>query len=287
MMAEAAPSNPAAPSYEWRLKHGGVRPSPHILRLRWRAWEPLSAIRVLDDAADVGSPQRPYDPHTHPIAAEPLTRPPVSSIDVHLADMDLWAQDWLDEHDQHGEWDDDDAIAAFGARMVAPAPGDAEWCLVEDLAAAAGTDPGADGFEIPAVRRVHCCGLDRPSDAPPHATLRASAEGPGGVLTIGDWIAGVHALLERQRADVLASRGQMHADCGEPVVLPDEVVYVDPTVSSASVFLKGERDVGLRSVIPDPVAEPHVRISGWEGLWTSWADEARTRAGGRAPPPQS
>ncbi|KAL0934899.1 uncharacterized protein CTRU02_209490 [Colletotrichum truncatum] len=279
MMAETAPSNTATPSYEWRLKHGGVRPSPHILRLRWRAWEPLSAIRVLDDATDVQSPQQPYDPQTHPIAAEPVTRPPVSSMDVHLADMDLWAQDWLAEHDQHGEWDDEDALEAFGARMVAPTPSDDEWCLVEDLAAATGTDPSADDFEVPAARRVHCCGLDRPPNTPPHVTVRASTE--GGVLTIGDWIAGVHALLEQQRADVLASRGQMHADCGEPVVLPDEVVYVDPTISLANVFLKGERDVGLRSMIPNPVAEPHVRISGWEGLWQSWADEARIRAAQR------
>ncbi|KAF6812099.1 hypothetical protein CMUS01_13141 [Colletotrichum musicola] len=77
----------------------------------------------------------------------------------------------------------------------------------------------------------------------------------------------------QQWADVLASRAQMYADCSEAVVLPDEVVCVDPTVSLASVSLKDERDMALRSVAPIP------------GLFKSWADKARMRAGERAPPP--
>ncbi|KAF6820390.1 hypothetical protein CPLU01_12744 [Colletotrichum plurivorum] len=280
MMAEAAPSTPnqnqAVSSYEWRLRNGGVRRSRHILRLRWQAWEPLSSIRVLDDAEDINSPQQRYidGSHTHPIAGEPLTKPPVSSIDLHVASMDLWEEDWLGEHDVHGEWDEDYAIASFGARMVAPAPGDAEWALVEMMAEDAGTDPGADDFEIPATRRLHCSGQDRPPKRPPCVTLRASTN--GGVVTIGDWITCVHEMLEQQRPAILASRGQKYASCGEPVILEDEVVYVNPTNSCAGIYLEGERDVGLRLEMP---AQPP---AGWESFWNASAYEARRRA---APPP--
>lgn len=285
MMAEASPSNPnpdanqAVPSYEWRLSHGGVRPSPHILRLRWQAWQPLSSIRVLDDAEDMNSPQQPYTDgsNTHPIAAEPVTRPPVSSMDILLSDMGFWLEYWLADHENHGEWDDEDAIAAFGAHMVAPAPGEDGWGLVEDIAAQADTDPYADGFVVPAVRRVHCCGLDRPPESLPSMTLRASTE--GGVLTIGDWIAGASQLLEQQRPEILASRAQKHASCGEPVFLPDEVVYIDPTTSCAGISLQGERDVGLRLEVPA------VRPAGWESLWNAVAYEARRRTAPPAPAP--
>lgn len=281
MMAEAAPSNsnqnPAVPSYDWRLRNGGAERSRHILRLRWQAWEPISSIRVLEDAEDINSPQQPYidGSHTHPIAAEPLTKPPMSSIDLHVAAMDLWEEDWLAEHDVHGEWDDEYAIASFGARMVAPAPGDTEWVLVEMMAEDAGTDPSAEDFEIPAIRRLRCCGQDRPPERPPYVTLRSSAE--GGVVTISDWIACVREILEQQRPAILASRGQKHASCGEPVILEDEVVYINPTNSCAGIYLEGERDVGLRLEMP---ARPP---AGWESFWNAVAYEARRRAAPPAP----
>ncbi|KAF6833787.1 hypothetical protein CMUS01_06446 [Colletotrichum musicola] len=254
-MAEAAPSNQnqnqAVPSYEWRIKNGGVGRSRHILRIRWQAWEPISSI------------------------PEPLTKPPVSSFDLHVASMDPWEQDWLAEHDVHSEWDDEHAIGSFGACMVAPAPGHTEWVLVEMMAEDAGTDPSADVFDIPATRRLHCCGQDRPPERPPYVTLRASTE--GGVVTIGDWITFVHELLEQQQPAILASRGQKHASCGEPVILEDEVVYVNPTNSCAGIYLEGERDVGLRLTVLA------VRTARWESFWNAVAYEARRRAA-PAPP---
>ncbi|KAH7361627.1 hypothetical protein B0T11DRAFT_338629 [Plectosphaerella cucumerina] len=264
------------PSWEWRLKQDAVSFSPHLLRLRWRVGDPISSIRVLDNARDANSPQQPYDPDTHPIASEPFTqRLPVSSIDIFIAPLDYWEEWWLNEHDTHAEFDSEYGLASFGARMVFPTPADSEWWLVEDMAEEEGKEVDDDDFEIPAVRRVHCCGLDRPPSKSPRLTVRASSE--GGVLTIGDWIAGVHALLGQERENIMACRGVYHGS-QTSIVQPDEVLYVDPTSRHAGVEIIGDRDVVRRHRVQISAPRPLARTPGtWDEEFQRWAEEPALR----------
>lgn len=265
MAGNPLPSIPASlpPTYKWRRQNGGVDLSPHLLRLRWRAWDPMESIRVLEDATDANSPQQPYGLATHPIAAEPLTLQPVSSMVVYITSLDMWEECWLTEHGTHADLDDDEGLASFGARLAAPKPTDDEWWMVEDLAEEQGKDVDDDDFEIPACRRVYCCGLDRPPAEGPRATIHGT--GDGGVLTIGDWIKGVHGLIERERENILAYRGVMHGDC-QSDVRPDEVLYVDPTVRFDGFDLIGDRDIILRSTRT------------WDNTFRRWAEEPAVRA---------
>ncbi|KAF6803102.1 hypothetical protein CSOJ01_11120 [Colletotrichum sojae] len=71
--------------------------------------------------------------------------------------------------------------------------------------------------------------------------------------------------------------GQNHVSRGEPVILADEVVYVNLINSCAGIFLEGERDAGLHLEIP--TRSP----AGWESFWKAVAYEARRKAA--LPPP--
>ncbi|KAF9879263.1 hypothetical protein CkaCkLH20_03496 [Colletotrichum karsti] len=268
-MAEIPPSSIPAdlpPTYEWRRHNGGVDLSPHLLRLRWRAWDPIESIRVLEDATDADSPQQSYGLATHPIAAEPLTLQPVSTMVVSISSQDMWEEAWLAEHGTHADLDDDEGLESFGARLAVPNPTDDEWWMVEDLAEEQGKDVDDDDFEMPACRRVYC-GLDRPPADVPRATIHGT--GDGGVLTIGDWIKGMHALIDRERENILACRGVMHGDC-QSDVRPDEVLYVDPTVRFDGVDLVGDRDVILQSTSRPP--------TGWDDTFQRWAGQPAIRA---------
>jgi hypothetical protein len=171
-------------------------------------------------------------------------------MDVRLDQLQSWEESWERLHEDHGEWDDEEAIGDFGARMVAPTRDEPEWGLVEIFAERRGLDEDDEDFTVPAIRRVHCCGLDRPP-APlnaPCVTLTGTAQ--GGVVTIGDWVTCVHAMLEQYHDDILQARGLWYDDYGEPDVRPDEILYVDQNASLWSIVFQGERDGD---------------VSGWEG----------------------
>lgn len=97
---------------------------------------------------------------------------------------------------------------------------------------------------------VYCCGLDRPPapEYTPRVRLTGTAE--GGVITIGDRVTCVHAMLERHLDDLLQARDMWYEQGGEPDARPDEIIYVDPKTDLRRVTLQGERDTD---------------ISGWEG----------------------
>jgi hypothetical protein len=81
--------------------------STAFMRLRWSIRAPASsAIFVIDSAIDHASPQQPYYSPSHPggihpIASEPATDPPVSSMRFTVSDLDMWADDWETEHHEH------------------------------------------------------------------------------------------------------------------------------------------------------------------------------------------
>lgn len=107
-----------------------VSSSVGFLRLRWFFRTPASAaISVLDSAVDPNSPQRPfYDPDTgavHPVAIEPATEPPVSSIQITIRPLELHAESWGDGHNQHdgAVWDDDyRRVRCCGEDIPGPGP---------------------------------------------------------------------------------------------------------------------------------------------------------------------
>lgn len=107
-----------------------VSSSVGFLRLRWFFRTPASAaISVLDSAVDPNSPQHPfYDPDTgavHPVAIEPATEPPVSSIRITIRPLELHADSWGDGHNQHdgAEWDDDyRRVRCCGEDIPGPGP---------------------------------------------------------------------------------------------------------------------------------------------------------------------
>ncbi|KAH6677044.1 hypothetical protein F5X68DRAFT_235218 [Plectosphaerella plurivora] len=214
MTEEAPPTPNIIHSFEWNTDHGiWINSSPHLLRLRWRAWQPIEAIREFDE--DDASIKRLYGHHTHLIAAGPLTQPPISSMNISLDQFYLWEESWEIEHDRHGEWDDKEVMETFGTRMVALSRDEREWGRVKAYAEEAGLDVHADDFVVTATRRMRCCGFDWPMSQEDMPRVRLTGTGEGVVITIGDWVACVHAMLEQYHEELLQARAMRHADAGE------------------------------------------------------------------------
>jgi hypothetical protein len=97
------------PSYETLRQSGRfVRPSIDALRLHWHLFGSIEdSIKVLDEATDADSPQRPYQtpgspgadgPRLRPVSAAAVTDPAVGSVTVTLQDLETWPGDWDDVH---------------------------------------------------------------------------------------------------------------------------------------------------------------------------------------------
>ncbi|KAK0751250.1 hypothetical protein B0T18DRAFT_485895 [Schizothecium vesticola] len=115
----------------WKF-YGG---STAFMRLRWSIRAPVSsAIFVIDSAIDYTSPQQPYYSPSHPggvhpIASEPATHPPVSSMRLTVMELDRWADNWDMAHGEHEplfcsqEFDEDNLLVrCCGQGRPGPGP---------------------------------------------------------------------------------------------------------------------------------------------------------------------
>jgi hypothetical protein len=76
-----------------------------FFRLRWPAFGPIADTLVMDDATDTTSPLVPSQTMSgdgtvtlHPLADEPLTIRPVSSMSVYIEALEYYSSCWWDFH---------------------------------------------------------------------------------------------------------------------------------------------------------------------------------------------
>ncbi|KAK3295754.1 uncharacterized protein B0H64DRAFT_442120 [Chaetomium fimeti] len=71
-----------------------------------------SAIEVLSNPGDPDTRTAYYDQAAgtyHPVSALPISEPKVSSITVHVSELEDWEENWLNVHEEHSEPDAPDA----------------------------------------------------------------------------------------------------------------------------------------------------------------------------------
>jgi hypothetical protein len=71
-----------------------------------------SAIEVLSNPGHPDMRTAYYDQAAgtyHPVSALPISEPKVSSITVHVSELEDWEENWLNVHEEHSEPDAPDA----------------------------------------------------------------------------------------------------------------------------------------------------------------------------------
>lgn len=103
-----------APSYEaFKDTQQFVNLSPDALRLYWILDGPLSsAIWIMESKFyDPSTTMKPYllsisedgTPNWSEISQSPLTTPKISSVTVHVNELEWWEESWLELHHNHGD----------------------------------------------------------------------------------------------------------------------------------------------------------------------------------------
>ncbi|TPX15649.1 uncharacterized protein E0L32_004347 [Thyridium curvatum] len=157
-----------------------------------------SAIEVLSSPGDPDTRTPYYNQAAgtyHPISALPISGPKVSSITVHVWELDDWEEAWLELHEHHSEPD-----APPGAY-----PG-ATW---GKLSGSSGGEEGEDG-EDDEPELLRCCGQARPLGKDAELTIKPSKgwDGQGGgFVTVHDYVSAVHPWLVGLRGDILGAMG--------------------------------------------------------------------------------
>ncbi|OAL54649.1 hypothetical protein IQ07DRAFT_274295 [Pyrenochaeta sp. DS3sAY3a] len=183
------------PAYEvYREAGQPIGFSPDAKRLKWALEGPLSsAIEVMHGMKyDAHIPTEPYGDQTaasiiwHPISRSPFTEPKVSSVTVHIDNVEDWEYQWLEFHrfchhpDESGE--------------------DPDEFLFGDL-----PDYDPDSDEEDEVHLLRCCRADRPRKKGETLLVKAS----GAFLTIHDYLSVVHPWLLGRREDILGAEGNL------------------------------------------------------------------------------
>ncbi|KAH0443630.1 hypothetical protein CcaCcLH18_00943 [Colletotrichum camelliae] len=101
----ATPSHPPLETFIDRRTSQAISLNLGFNRFRWPAFAPLHEIKVLRDPANAESVQDPYQAQSedgtsslHPIASEPYTNPPISSLKA--------SADILDQYGSRDAWED-------------------------------------------------------------------------------------------------------------------------------------------------------------------------------------
>ncbi|ORY10360.1 hypothetical protein BCR34DRAFT_602198 [Clohesyomyces aquaticus] len=166
------------PSYEAiREAQQPVGQSDDAWRLQWTLLDPLtSAIPIMEDKIyDPNKPMVPYcvettpSPKWSPISQSPLTEPKISSITVHVRQLDDWEENWLDIHQGHaspGPHFEGSGAFRFGEL----------------------SDYNSDSDEEGPDNLLRCCGIDRLRKKKQSLLVKATGE----FLTIHDFVSAVH-----------------------------------------------------------------------------------------------
>jgi hypothetical protein len=152
-----------------------------------------SAIEVLSDPGDPDTRTPYYDQAAgtyHPVSALPISEPKVSSITVHVSELEDWEEYWLNVHEKHSEPD-----APPGAFP------DAKWGKLSG-------GGGDEDDDEPVLLR--CCKQDRPCGKNAKLTIKPSKAWDGrdgGFVTVHDYVSALHPWLVRLRGDILGAMG--------------------------------------------------------------------------------
>ncbi|KAI1376909.1 hypothetical protein F4677DRAFT_60727 [Hypoxylon crocopeplum] len=178
-----------------RAAHQPPRLFPDMRRLFWTLDGPLAeSIWIMENANNPDSLE-PYfngeEQSWHTASNSPLTEPKVSSITVHVNDLDDWEDNWLDCHRDHSDPDcGDEARDENGKLMV-------QWGELPDY------DSDEDEEGQPG-HLLMCCGTRRPRGKAASVVVKPATEA---FVTVHDYLSTVHPWLVSVRDDLLSAMG--------------------------------------------------------------------------------
>ncbi|KAL2016997.1 hypothetical protein VTK56DRAFT_2716 [Thermocarpiscus australiensis] len=158
-----------------------------------------SAIEVLSDPGDPDTRTPYYDQAAgtyHPVSALPISEPKVSSITVHVSELEDWEENWLNVHEEHSEPDAPDAFP------------DAKWGKLSGGGGEEDDEDEDEDDDEPLLLR--CCKQDRPRGKDAKLTIKPSKAWDGrdgGFVTVHDYVSALHPWLVRLRGDILGAMG--------------------------------------------------------------------------------
>ena len=179
-----------------------------MLRLRWyplSSPDPEKAIAVIEDVTDAHSHQTGYSA-THPIANEPATDPPVSSIDFISKDLDIWEYYWWQIHREHTANDPSGAIWKPAPRRECGEGG---------------------GGKI--LMRCSCGSRKPPKAALFRRTLYATSQP---FVTVNDYITAVHAYFQWAKPPILYAKTINRPDTLRPLTESTPLYIVPGSLTS-------------------------------------------------------
>ncbi|KAL2184989.1 hypothetical protein L209DRAFT_755910 [Thermothelomyces heterothallicus CBS 203.75] len=203
----SATENPY-PTYEalWAAAGTTVDGAPNSAKLLFMPVQGTvrSAIEVLSNPGDPDTRTAYYDQAAgtyHPVSALPISEPKVSSITVHVSELEDWEENWLNVHKKHSEPDAPDAFpdAKWGRLSGGGGGGDEDDDEDED------EDDDDDEPQL-----LRCCKQDRPRGKNAKLTIRPSKAWDGrdgGFVTVHDYVSALHPWLVRLRGDILGAMG--------------------------------------------------------------------------------
>lgn len=125
----------------------------------------------------------------HPISQMPLTEPKISSVTVHVEDLDNWEENWYETYrDSSDSLDDHD-----------PSKG-VEWGILPDY----DSEEDEEGYDGGPQHLLMCCGVKRPRGKKASLAIKASVES---FVTVHDYVSVVHPWLMSLRDDILEVMG--------------------------------------------------------------------------------
>ncbi|GAM91159.1 hypothetical protein ANO11243_092060 [Dothideomycetidae sp. 11243] len=182
----AFPSFEAQSAQARRKQELYPRTSLEVLQIRWTPFGVLaSCIEIVEDPRDPASACRPYMTSNiaDSISTQSITEPPVSSITVRQADIEMGGDMFLEAHIEHA--DDDNPSAIWEEAPV--------------------SEEAKQRGETPSEKLMQCCGIRRPRKSPTLTVLPTAKS----FVTVGDYIAQVHPWLQTLRDEIIFCRNLM------------------------------------------------------------------------------
>ncbi|RDW70933.1 hypothetical protein BP6252_07496 [Coleophoma cylindrospora] len=180
------------PSFDTlRSSHQWARLTRDAQRLFWTVDGPLkNSIWIMKNTNDPDSLEPYYaDGNWHLIAQMPLTEPKISSITVHVDDLDNWEENWYEAYRDCSDSPDDHD----------PSNG-IEWGVLPDY----DSEEDEEGYDGGSQHLLMCCGVKRPRGKKAKVVVKASE---GSFVTVHDYVSVVHPWLMSLRDDILEAMG--------------------------------------------------------------------------------
>ncbi|OTA63180.1 hypothetical protein K449DRAFT_381678 [Hypoxylon sp. EC38] len=181
---------------ELRAAHHPPKLSPEMRRVFWAVDGPLSESVWIMESRNNPDFLEPYfrgdgeRQNWHPVSQAPLTEPKVSSITVHVDELEDWEDNWLNFHQDHSDPDAGNERFEDGKLTVL-------WGELPDY------KEGKDEEGRPA-HLLMCCGSTRPRGKEGGMVVKPTSED---FITVHDYLSTLHPWLLSHRDDILTSMG--------------------------------------------------------------------------------